>query len=107
LQGHGGSIRTRLNMGAWHRSRSLLPASSRHAHSCHRAPLGPTAIYLFNVKTFVFVFLLSLILLINKGGVGLFLYIDWCSLTTPYSTWGYILFFPQGLSRIYIHLIHY
>jgi hypothetical protein len=32
-----------------------------------------------------------------------FLYIDWCSLTTPYSTWGYILFFSsQGLSRIYI-----
>jgi hypothetical protein len=35
------------------RSRSLLPASSRHAHTWHRAPLGPMAIYLFNVKTFV------------------------------------------------------
>jgi hypothetical protein len=30
------------------RSRSLLPATSRHAQSWHRAPLGPMAIYLFN-----------------------------------------------------------
>jgi hypothetical protein len=65
-------------------SRSLLPATSRYAHSWHRAPLGPMAIYLFNVKTLVFCFFLSLIVLINKGGGGLF-YIDWCSLTTPYS----------------------
>jgi hypothetical protein len=37
-----------------------------------------------------------------------FFYIDWCSFTTPYSTWGYIIFFSLwGLSRIYIHLIHY
>jgi hypothetical protein len=34
-------------------SSSLLPATSRHGHSWHRAPLGPMAIYLFNVKTFV------------------------------------------------------
>jgi hypothetical protein len=34
------------------RSRSLLPATSRHAHSWHRAPLGPMAIYLFNVQIF-------------------------------------------------------
>jgi hypothetical protein len=34
-------------------SRSLLPATSRHAHTWHRAPLGPMAIYLFSVKTFV------------------------------------------------------
>jgi hypothetical protein len=33
-------------------SRSLLPATSRHAQSWHRAPLGPMALYLFNVKTF-------------------------------------------------------
>jgi hypothetical protein len=52
------------------RSRSLLPATSRHAHTWHRAPLGSMAIYLFNVKTFV-LFFLSLILLIDKGGVGL------------------------------------
>jgi hypothetical protein len=51
-------------------SRSLVPATSRHAQSWHRAPLGPMAIYLFNVKTFV-LFSLSLILLIDKGGVGL------------------------------------
>jgi hypothetical protein len=43
-------------------SSSLLPATSQHGHSWHRAPLGPMAIYLFNVKTFVF-FLLSLFLL--------------------------------------------
>jgi hypothetical protein len=35
-------------------SSSLLPATSQHGHSWHRAPLGPLAIYLFNVKTFVF-----------------------------------------------------
>jgi hypothetical protein len=29
---------------------------------------------------------LSLILLIDKGGIGLFIYINWCSVTTPYST---------------------
>jgi hypothetical protein len=45
--------------------------------------------------------------LLIKEGVGLFyIYIDWCSLTTPYSTWGYI-FFSQGFSRIYINWIHY
>jgi hypothetical protein len=75
------------------RSRSLLPATSRHAHSWHRAPLGPMAIYLFNVRIYVFRFLL--ILLIDKGGVRLFfISIDWCSLTTPYSTWGHIFFLP-------------
>jgi hypothetical protein len=30
--------------------------------------------------------LLSVILHIDKGGVGPFLYTDWCSLTTPYCT---------------------
>jgi hypothetical protein len=34
------------------RSRSLLPATSPHPHTWHRAPLGPIAIYLFSVKTF-------------------------------------------------------
>jgi hypothetical protein len=43
-------------------SSNLLRATSQHGHSWHRAPLGPMAIYLFNVKTFVF-FLLSLFLL--------------------------------------------
>jgi hypothetical protein len=36
---------------------------SQHGHSWHRAPLGPMAIYLFNVKTSAFLFLLSLFLL--------------------------------------------
>jgi hypothetical protein len=36
-----------------------------------------------------------LILLIDTGGLVIF-YIDWCSLTTPYSTWGYILFCLPG-----------
>jgi hypothetical protein len=49
------------------RSRSLLPATSRHAHSWHRVPLGPMAVYLFSVKTFVF--FLSLIHLVYKGGL--------------------------------------
>jgi hypothetical protein len=39
-------------------SRSLLPAISRHGHSWHRAPVGPVAIYLLDVETFVFFFLL-------------------------------------------------
>jgi hypothetical protein len=43
-------------------SSSLLPATSQHGHSWHRAPLGPMVIYLFNVKTFVFLSLLSLFL---------------------------------------------
>jgi hypothetical protein len=37
-------------------SSSLLPATSQHGHSWHRAPLGHMAIYLFCVKTFVFFF---------------------------------------------------
>jgi hypothetical protein len=58
-QGYGRGIRTCLHMGycltqLLARSRSLLPAASWHTHSWHWAPLGPMAIYLFNVKTFVF-----------------------------------------------------
>jgi hypothetical protein len=67
-------------------SSSLLPATSQHGHSWHRAPLGPMAIYLFSVKTFVFFFFRSSF--DKKGGVGLFY--NWCSLTTPYSTRGHI-----------------
>jgi hypothetical protein len=37
-------------------SRSLLPTISRHGHSWHRAPVGPVAIYLLYVETFVFFF---------------------------------------------------
>jgi hypothetical protein len=44
-------------------SSNLLPASSQHGHSWHRAPVGPMVIYLFNVKTFVFLFFNSLFLL--------------------------------------------
>jgi hypothetical protein len=50
---------------------SLLPATSQHGHSWHRAPLEPMAIYLLNVKTFVsFSFRCSFF--DKKGGVGLF-----------------------------------
>jgi hypothetical protein len=77
-QGYGGGIVTRLHARyslthfyylSRSRSRRLLPAASRHAHTWHRALLGPMAIYLFNFKTYVF--FLSLNLLIDKGGVGL------------------------------------
>jgi hypothetical protein len=51
-------------------SSSLLPATSQHGHSWHRAPLGPMAIYLFRVKTFFFFFRCSSF--DKKGGVGLF-----------------------------------
>jgi hypothetical protein len=34
-------------------SSSLLLATSQHGHSWHRAPLGPMAIYLFNIKNIV------------------------------------------------------
>jgi hypothetical protein len=92
---------------SWSRSRNLLPASSWHAHTWHRAPLGPMAIYLFNVKTFVFLFL-SLILLIDKEAVGLFLYrLVFSYYTLLHSRLQSVFFFSQGLSRVYIHLIHY
>jgi hypothetical protein len=66
---------------------SLLPATSQHGHSWHRAPLGPMAIYLFNVKTLCFFF--RCFSFDKTGGVGLFFY-NWCSLTTPFSTRGHI-----------------
>jgi hypothetical protein len=58
-QVHGGGIRPRLHTGGLNIIRaeqrsSLLPATSQHGHSWHRAPLGLMAIYLFSVKTFVF-----------------------------------------------------
>jgi hypothetical protein len=65
-------------------SSSLLPATSQHGHSWHRAPLGPMAIYLFNVNTFFSFFRCSSF--DKKEGVGLFY--NWCSLTTPYSNVG-------------------
>jgi hypothetical protein len=65
------------------RSRNLLPATSRQAHTWHQAPLGPMAIYLFLVKTFVFFSFCWSTLLIKEELV--FFYIDWCSLTTSYS----------------------
>jgi hypothetical protein len=51
-----------MNQSRAEQSSSLLLAASQHGYSWHRAPLGPMAIYLFNVKTFVF-FFLSLFLL--------------------------------------------
>jgi hypothetical protein len=74
----------------WSRSRSLLPATSRHAHTWHRSPLGPMAIYLFNVKTFVlFSFSFRWSSLLIKEGLVFYIYIEWCFLTIRYTTWGY------------------
>jgi hypothetical protein len=47
------------------------------------------AIYLYNVKTFVFSFFRCSSLLIKSEGLDFFN--NWCSLTTPYSTWGHII----------------
>jgi hypothetical protein len=81
------------------RSSSLLPATSQHGHFWHRAPLGPMATYLFNVKTFVFSFFRCSSLI--KREVLDFFY-NWCSLTTPYSTRGHI-----KVGDIYIlYIIH-
>jgi hypothetical protein len=77
-QGYGGGIPISIAC----RNRSLLPATSQHAHSWQWALLEPMAIYLLNV--IYLCFFLSLILLIDNGGVSLYIY--WCSLTTPYST---------------------
>jgi hypothetical protein len=53
-------------------SSSLLPATSQHGHSWHRAPLGPMAIYLFSVKPFV---VSSFVVppLIKMEGLGFFI----------------------------------
>jgi hypothetical protein len=69
-------------------SSSLLPATSQHGHSRHRAPLRPMTIYLFSVKTFVVFSFFLCSSFDKKGRVGLFY--NWCSLTTPYSTRGHI-----------------
>jgi hypothetical protein len=70
-------------------SSSLLPAASQHGHSWHRAPLGPMAIYLFSVKTFVFFSFFLCSSFDNREGLGSFFH-NWCSLTTPHSTRGHI-----------------
>jgi hypothetical protein len=62
-------------------SSSLLLATSQHGHSWHRAPLGPMAIYLFCVKTFVFFFFFRCSSFDKREGLGFFC--NWCSLTTP------------------------
>jgi hypothetical protein len=80
-------LRTPAEQSRAKQSSSLLPATSQHGHSWHRAPLGPLATYLFNVKTFVFSYF-RCSSFDKKGGVGLFY--NWCSLTTPYSTRGHI-----------------
>jgi hypothetical protein len=82
-------------------SSSLLPATSQHGHSWHRSLLGPMAIYLLNVKTFVFFFFRSSSY--DKKGVGRFY--NWCSLTTPFPpevTLGWAAWHPQPASRIHI-----
>jgi hypothetical protein len=68
-------------------SSSLLPATSQHGHFWHRAPLGPMAIYLFNVKTFVYFFRCSSF--DKKGGVGIFFIIG-VPLLHLFSTQGHI-----------------
>jgi hypothetical protein len=67
------------------KSSSILPATSQHGQSWHRAPLAHMAIYLFNIKTFVFFFFPSFVVppLIKRDGLDIFY--NWCSLTTPYS----------------------
>jgi hypothetical protein len=57
-------------------SSSLLPATSQHGYTWHRAPLGPMAICLFSVKTFVFFFFFRYSTFDKKGEVGLFFIID-------------------------------
>jgi hypothetical protein len=61
-------------MNPW-RSRSLPPATSRHALTWHRDPLEPMAIYLFNVKTFVvFFFSFRWASLLIKEGLVFYIY---------------------------------
>jgi hypothetical protein len=83
LQGHGGAEQSR----AAEQSSSLLPATSQHGHSWHRAPLESMSIYLFSVKTFVF-FFFRCSSFDKKSRVGFFY--NWCSFTTPYFTRGHI-----------------
>jgi hypothetical protein len=91
----------------------LLPATSQHGHSWHRAPLGPMAIYLFNVKTFVFLSSFVPPPLIKRERLDFFY--NWCSLTTPFSTRGHktqtdtkfysvCVWNRQHLSRLYFPL---
>jgi hypothetical protein len=87
-QSYGGGIRTGLHTGLNSLSKSkseslydwrftanrFVLASSRlrpdHDHSWHRAPLGPMAIYLFSVNTFVFFVVPPLI---KREGLGFFI----------------------------------
>jgi hypothetical protein len=62
-------------------SSSLLPATSQHGHSWHRAPLRPMAIYLFSVKTFVFFLFFFRCSSFDKME-GWAFFCNWCSLTT-------------------------
>jgi hypothetical protein len=62
-QGYGGGIRSRLHTHL-SRSRSLLPATSRQTHTWYRS-------YICSMSRPLSFFFLSLILLINKGRVGL------------------------------------
>jgi hypothetical protein len=54
-------------------SNSLLPATTQHDHSWHRAPLGPIAIYLFSVKTLVFFSFFFVPPLIKREGLDFFI----------------------------------
>jgi hypothetical protein len=78
---------------------SLLPATSRHSHSWHRAPLGPMR-YICSMSRLLFFFFFRCSSFDKKEGVGLFY--NWCSLTAPFSTRGRI-----KVGDIYIlYIIH-
>jgi hypothetical protein len=87
-------------------SRSLLKAIARHDHSWHRAQLRPTVIYLFNVKTFVVFFLLSLFLPLVKKGL-VFLYRLVFTYHTLFRLRLHSFSSPQGLSRKFTHFTHH
>jgi hypothetical protein len=75
---------SRTDLSRAEQSSSLLPATSQHGHSRHRAPLGPIC----SVSRHLFFFPFIDPPLIKREGLGFFY--NWCSLTTPYSTRGHI-----------------
>jgi hypothetical protein len=66
---------TKLNQSRAEQSSSLLPVTSQHRYSWHRAPLGPMVIYLLSVKAFVF-FPFIVPPLIKRERLGFFC--NWC-----------------------------
>jgi hypothetical protein len=70
-------------------SSSLLPATSQHGHSWHRAPLGPMA-YICSVSRLLFFFSFFRCSSFDEKRGGWTFFYNWCSLTTPYYTRGHI-----------------